>query len=214
VHRDETAGFLRKQRGIPVISFRLHAVPAAVAAAFCLCFAACHAPAPVPHGKGVDQHGLTKLIEKNPVDVAVAPIQNQAGKDVPVKDLRECFQKGLVTRRYSPLALAYVDRNTTEAGYKAGASKEQAVLEIKVESFDTSVWKTRNAITARIQVRMLDAANGEELWSGRIDQRYEFGTSLDALPTETMRMHKACDTITNELLAALPARNPQGPGAP
>ncbi len=196
-----------------MISFRTHAFPAAVAAAFCLGFAACQSTAPVPHGKGVEQHGLAKLIEKNPVDVAVAPIQNLAGKDVPVKELRECFQKGLVTRRYSPLAIAYVDRNTTEAGYKPGSSKEQAVLEIKVESFDTSVWKTRNAITARIQVRMVDAENGEELWSGRIDQRYEFGTSLEALPTETSRMHKACDTITNELLAALPARNPEVPGA-
>jgi hypothetical protein len=196
-----------------VISFRTLAFPAA-AVAFCLSFAACHTSAPVPHGRGVDQQGLAKLIEKNPVDIAVAPVKNQAGKDVPVAALRECFQKGLVTRRYSPLALAYVDRNVAEAGYKPGASKEQAVLEITVESWDTSSWSTRNAITARMQVRMLDADGGEELWRGRIDQRYDFGSSLEGLPTETARMHFACDTITNELLAALPARNPQVTSAP
>jgi hypothetical protein len=76
------------------------------------------------------------------------------------------------------------------------------------------VWQTRNAITARMQVRMLDADGGEELWSGRIDQRYDFGSSLEALATETARMRFACDLITSELLAALPARNPQVPGGP
>lgn len=196
-----------------MISFRTRAFPAA-AAALCLCFSACHSNAPVPHGRGVDQQGLAKLIEKNPVDVAVAPIKNQAGKDVPVAALRDCFQKGLVTRRYSPLALSFVDRNVAEAGYTPGASHEQAVLEVTVESWDTSSWATRNAITARMQVRMLDADGGEELWRGRIDQRYDFGSSLEALPTETARLHFACDTITNELLAALPARNPEVPGSP
>jgi hypothetical protein len=185
-----------------------------VAAAFLISLTACQSTAPVPHGLGVDQHGLVKLVEKNPTDVAVAPIRNSAGKDVPVRDLRACFHKGLVARRYSPLALEYVDRNVVDAGYTPGASNEQAVLDINIERWDTSLWKTHNAITARMQVRMLDAASGEELWSGRIDQRYDFGSTLDAMPTEAARIHYACDTIANELLAALPARNPKAPGAP
>jgi len=196
-----------------VICFRTRVVlPSAALIVFGL--VACQSTAPVPKGRGVDQHGLAKLVEKSPVDVAVAPIHNVAGKDVPVRDLRACFHKGLVTRRYSPLALEYVDRNVADAGYTPGASKEQAVLQIDIERWDTSLWKTNNAITVRMQVRMLDAASGEELWSGRIDQRYDFGSTLDALPTETARIHYACDTIASEMLAALPARTPQGPGAP
>jgi hypothetical protein len=157
---------------------------------------------------GVETHGMAKLMEKNPVDVAVAPVNNSAGKEVPSKDLRECFHETLVSRRYSPLSIAFVDRNVVDATYTPGASNEQAVLTIDVERWDRSLWKTHNALTVRIHVRMLDAASGGELWSGRVDQRYDFGAALDNLPTETAKVRFACEKIAAEVLERLPARDP------
>ena len=53
-----------------------------------------------------------QLLEmKSPIDVAVAPIDNQSGvSDLPVAMLREAFHKGLIKRRYSPLGLEYTDQ--------------------------------------------------------------------------------------------------------
>ena len=193
-------------RGSHVIAFRTGiAIPFI---AFSLCLGACQSSAPVPLGKGVETQGLAKLLEKNPVDVAVAPIQNAAGRDVPASVLRACFQQELVSRRYSPLALDFVDRNVVDASYTPGASNEQAVMLIEIERWDTSLFKTHNAISTRMQVRMLDAQSGEELWTGRVDGRYDFGSALGNLPTESARVQHACKTIAAEILEKLPARDP------
>jgi len=196
-----------------VIAFRtgidIRSVLPSMAAACALLLAACQATTPPPPGIGVESHGLAKLSEKNPIDVAIAPVHNAAGKDVPAAELRMCFHKGLVARRYSPLALAYVDRNVVDAAYTPGASNEQAVMIIDIERWDTSIWKTHNAISTRMVVRMLDAAGGQELWSGRVDQRFDFGTAIDNMPTETARMNYACESISAAILEKLPARNAQ-----
>jgi hypothetical protein len=194
-----------------VISFRTLVPNRSVFSALgvaCLLLAGCQSTPP-PAGIGVEAKGLAKLNEKNPVDVAIAPVRNMAGKDVPAAELRTCFHKGLVARRYSPLALAFVDRNVVDAAYTPGASNEQAVMTIDIEKWDTSIWKTHNAINTRMVVRMLDASSGQELWSGRVDQRFDFGRAVDNMPTETSRMHYACDQIAAAILEKLPARNAQ-----
>lgn len=190
-----------------MIAFRTGIAVPFVSAALLLCVLSCQSTAPEPLGKGVESHGLEKLLEKNPVDVAVAPVRGAAGKDAPMKDLRVCFQKALVTRRYSPLANEFVDRHVADAAYPSGSSNEQAVMTIDVERWDTSLWKTLGAISVRMQVRLTDAASGEELWSGRVDQRYDMSAAIQNLPTETARMHYACERIAAEILEKLPARN-------
>jgi hypothetical protein len=199
-------------RGRNVISFRTlvqtRSVLSFIAAACVVVAAACQSTPP-PTGIGVEARNVGKLAEKNPVDIAIAPVRNTAGRDVPAAELRMCFHKGLVARRYSPLALPFVDRNVVDAAYPPGSSNEQAVMEISVEKWDTALWSTHGAISTRMNVRMLDASSGEELWSGRVDQRFDFGRAVDAMPTEGLRMHHACESIAAAILEKLPARNAQ-----
>lgn len=176
-----------------------------------LVVAACQTT-PTPVGIGTRGEGATKILERSPIDIAVLPIVNNAGALVPASVLRESFQQGLVDRRYSPLALEYVDRNISEASYSPGTSQEQAVCTIQIDRWDTSLWQTHNALLAALSVTITDALNGETLWRGTVDQRFDLGRSIDNLPTETMRIQRACEILAAEMLQKLPLRDPRRPG--
>lgn len=167
---------------------------------------------PAPRGVGVESRPSGDLSAKSPLEIAVVPVVNEAGKDVPTAKLRSSFQHALVQRRYSPLSLDFVDKHVTDASYNPGASDEQAVLEIKVERWDASLWDTRHVISARIQVNMIDAASGSNLWTGKVDQRFEFGPEVERLPTEAARNDAICERLASDILENLPVRNPR-PGA-
>jgi hypothetical protein len=170
----------------------------------------------LPHrrGESVQTVSSDKLEKKNPVDLVVAPIENKSGDDaVPVASLRDAFQKGLVRRRYSPLALEYVDRKIVDAAYTPGSLKEEAVLQVTVESWDTSLLDTRGALVVKIQAQLIDAedsANGQ-LWRGFIDHRFDLDAEREQFRTREALLEYACGKIAEEVLAALPARN-AGPG--
>src|SRR5262249_15945831 len=144
----------------------------------------------LPHrrGESVQTVSSDKLDKKNPVDLVVAPIDNKTGDDaVPVASLRDAFQKGLVRRRDSPLALEYVDRKVVDATYTAGSLKEEAVLQVTVESWDTSLLDTRGSLIVKIHARLVDAedsANGQ-LWGGFIDHRFDLETEREQFSTRT-----------------------------
>jgi hypothetical protein len=174
-------------------------------------FASC-ASTPRPIGVGVESHSSVDLSVKSPLEIAVVPIVNEAGKDVPTSKLRASFQRALVGRRYSPLALEFVDKHVTDASYSPGASDEQAVLEIKVLHWDMSQLDARQVVTAHIQVRLIDAAGGADLWTGKVDQRFEFGSDMDGLTTDAARTQAICERIAGDMLENLPVRNPR-PGA-
>jgi hypothetical protein len=170
----------------------------------------------LPHrrGESVQTVSSDKLEKKNPVDLVVAPIENKTGSDdVPIASLRDSFQKGLVRRRYSPLALEYVDRKVVDAAYTPGSLKEEAVLQVTVESWDTSLLDTRGALIVKIHARLVDAedsANGQ-LWGGFIDHRFDLEAEREQFSTRAALLDYACGKIAEEVLAALPARN-AGPG--
>ena len=60
-----------------------------------------------------------------------------------------------------------------------------------------------------MQVR-IDSTNpgGEDLWIGRLDRRFDFGSQRERMATQQALWTYACEHISQELLAALPARNP------
>jgi hypothetical protein len=166
----------------------------------------CH-DIPKSPGSAVHASDAQRLRSESPIEVAVAPIVNAAGTNVPTDDLRLSFQKGLVDCRYSPLALEYVDRKVVDAAYTPGAAQENATLRITVEKWDTSLWSTHGAITARITVNMIDAnGSGDVLWSATADQRFDFKQVREQIATEGGRVRFACDSIAAEILARLPAR--------
>jgi hypothetical protein len=166
---------------------------------------ACH-DIPKPSGAGVRVSGGETLSESAPIDVAVAPVVNDSGQRVPTAELRAAFHRGLVGRRYSPLALEYVDRGVRDASYVPGSSQEQAALSITVASWDSSLWSTHGAITARIDVELVDARSGASLWKGSANRRFDFGELREHLATEGARVEFACETIASEILSRLPTR--------
>jgi hypothetical protein len=192
--------------GPPVISFR---TTLSIASLLLLSTACKTTPTPV--GIGTRSEGAVKIMERAPIDIAVLPVVNNAGKNVPVKLVRGSFQQGLVERHYSPLALDYVDRNITEASYKPGASQEQAVCTIEITRWDTSLWETHNALQIDLVVRIVDAVSGSELWKGTVNKRFDLGPEIDNLPTETQRMQRASDILAAEVLQKLPVRQVRSP---
>ena len=169
-------------------------------------FAACN-DIPKHRGSAVKSTDAQRVQKESPIEVAVAPIINASGANVPMNDLRSSFTKELVVRRYSPLSIEYVDRKVVDASYTPGSAQESATLRITVERWDTSLWSTHGAITARMTASLIDARSGSEvLWSATADQRYDFMQQNAQLTTESSRIRMACDEIAADLLARLPAR--------
>lgn len=166
---------------------------------------------PTPVGIGTRGEGGTRILERAPLDIAVLPVVNNAGKLVPAKVLRGSFQQGLVERRYSPLALEYVDRQIREASYDPGAAQEQGVCTIQVDRWDTTLWESHDALTVSLTVRIVDAQGGEELWKGIVERRFDLAPVIGNLPTETQRIQHACDLLAAEVLQKLPLREARGP---
>lgn len=168
---------------------------------------------PSPVGIGSRGEGAVKIMEAAPIDIAVLPVVNNARTtEVPAKVLRASFQQELVERHYSPLALDYVDRHIAEASYSPGASQEQAVCTIDVAKWDMSLWELHNALQVDLVVRIVDAASGQELWKGSVNQRFDLGREIESLATETQRIQRACDILAAEVLQKLPVRQARGPG--
>ena len=174
-----------------------------------LSFGACRNVPNVPH-EGVEYSKSTQLKEKAPIEIAVAPIQNAAGSNVPVDELRASFQKSLVKRHYSPLALGFVDKfidkKAVNAAYTPGSASEQAVLLVEIDRFDTSLWSTHSALQVKFHVKLVDVTTGSELWSAKLEDRLEFAHDAERFSSETSRMNWACSRIAERILEALPER--------
>jgi len=166
----------------------------------------------LPHrrGESVQTVSSGKLEKRNPIDLVVAPVENASGDaSVPIVALREAFQKGLVRRHFSPLALDYVDRKVVDAAYTPGSLKEEAVLQITVESWDASLLDTRGALVVKAHVRLIDAENptNGQLWGGFLDHRFDLESVREKFSTQEQLLAYACAQIADEMLAALPARS-------
>jgi hypothetical protein len=167
-----------------------------------------------PPGATVQTVSTGKLEKKNPIEVVLAPIQNASpNENAPLDELRDAFQRELVKRRYSPLSRESVDKALVDAAYKTGSLQEEAVMRVKVERWDTSLWETHTALLVKVDVHMIDAKDPSagDLWSGKIDHRYEFGAYREKFNSDEALLQFACRQIADEILAALPART-TGPG--
>ncbi len=190
-----------------------------------LAFASCRS-LPDPKGREVQVLYAGTLEATAPADVVVAPVENRSEtRDVPLAELREAFYRGLVKRRYSPIALERVDEVTqtaeaeesgevgvTEAAYQPGSLEEDAVLQLVVKRWDTRLYDTQGVVDVEIEAWMLDGRRptGPELWGGRLEKRISAGgRSLEA--GDLAVRESIARQIAEELLGALPPR-PVAPG--
>lgn len=174
---------------------------------------ACHSTAVLP--PGADNPGLAagNLRKSNPLDVAVLAIENKTGREgLPTAELRERIHAGLVERHYSPLSIAYVDRKTTEASYRPGASNENAILKFVLTRWDDALWRTHSTLTIEGEIWLLDAENpstAQALWGGKVERRMDMARERQVLASEGALMTRTLTDFTQAVLASLPARNPE-----
>jgi hypothetical protein len=192
---------------------RIQTLLSAAFAVGLVALAACRSTAVLP--PGADNPGLTagNLRNANPLDVAVLSIENKTGREgLPTSQLRELLHAELVERHYSPLALAYVDRKTTEASYRPGASNENAVLRFVLTGWDDSLWRTHSTLILRGEIWLLDAANpstAQALWGGQVERRMDMARERQVLASEQALMTRTLTDFTQAVLASLPARRPE-----
>jgi hypothetical protein len=151
------------------------------------------------------------LLAVSPADIVIAPVQDLSlGAVAPREELRQAFQQGLVSRRYSPLALDYVDAKLVDAAFVAGSLREEAVLEIQVLAWDMSLWDLHSAVSVEVRARLVNsaAAEGEPLWGANFTKRLNLSSERHTSPTQALVMGRAAQMVAAELLAVLPARNP------
>jgi hypothetical protein len=170
--------------------------------------AACQELPKVP-GRHVDELYRGGLESSQPADVVVAPVVDEsASSRAPQAALRQAFQVGLVKRRYSPLALDYVDRRVVEASYSPGSLQEDAVFEVTVRDWDMSRWDTHGEVTVEVEAWML-GPDGTELWGGKLTRKLDLSTERQHYPTTREAFERGCTLIADELLEVMPARSPQ-----
>jgi hypothetical protein len=166
---------------------------------------------PPERGEHVQTVASEKLESKNPIEVVVAPVANATGDDtVPiVPAARSLPGRSSVRRRYSPLALEYVDKKVVDATYTPGSLQESAVLQVEIQGWVTrrSSRRARRSRSRRARASSdAEDPSRAELWSGFIDHRFDFEADHDKYPAREAFQHYVCGRIADELLAALPAR--------
>jgi len=176
------------------------------------CFSAC---GPTRPPRGLDNPNLIvgSLSQVNPLDIVVLPIQNNTGRDkLPLEELRQAFFTGLVRQKYSPLSLEYIDARVVEAAYTPGDLKEQAILQIFINNWDDSQWRTMTRLHVEAEIYLLDSKNPDQrqpLWGGKVDRYVDLSRELAGLPTSQMALNRAVEVFTENVLASLPPRNPE-----
>lgn len=181
-----------------------------------LAASACSTPPP-PRGATQENLAARRLGSVQPVEVVVMPVENRTeSAALPLNDLRDQFQRGLVQRRYSPLSLEFVDQHrTSEATYRPGALGEQAVLRVVITGWDASRWRSHALLVIDADVHLLDAASPEAsnaLWGGHATRKIDLSRQRDTFLNERAMMQKAVELFVDEVLGTLPARNPEAAG--
>ncbi|MEM9799679.1 MAG: hypothetical protein AAGA20_05080 [Planctomycetota bacterium] len=171
-------------------------------------------------GRDVDVVADGRQLEAiNPVDIAVLPVQVTApAVNAPTETLRRAAMKGLVRRRYSPLAAEIVDDRMASAGsgvgaieasYTPGDLAEDAVLEVTVLRWAAPSWDIRREVDVELEARLIDPRDplGPDLWAARIDRKFSATSGTTVPVPEARAMQEACDSIFTELFAQLPPRD-------
>lgn len=165
--------------------------------------------------KGADNEGLVtgRLAAVNPLDVVVLKPENHTGRtDLPIDLLRTELQAELVSLRYSPLSLDFVDKTAVPASYRPGELGEQGVLQTFITGWDDTHWGTHARLIIDADIYLLDAAapqTDRALWGGHVTRTLEMGAARNTTATPEALMHQAVARFVDETLASLPARNPE-----
>jgi hypothetical protein len=173
----------------------------------------CDSPRTAPRGADNLELHTGKLKQANPLEIAVLPVQNNTGaENVPLDALRRSFHHGLVRQRYTPLALEYVDSKIVEASYTPGEANENAILQVFVTRWDDSRWKSSAELRIDGEVYLLGVGSSDPskaLWGGKFSRSVSVLARRQVVASDGELMSEALQQFADDVLASLPARNPE-----
>jgi len=168
----------------------------------------------------LDLQAGPSLARENPAEVAILPVANRSGSARAQKllpELRRAFYLALRDRHYTPLALAFVDRNpgleSLAPGQEPpskellGSFQEDALLVITVTRWDESYLKADRSLRVGLEARLLSSASKEELWGGVADFEVKVSGHGMAGPAEEEAMRQdGLERAALRVLSELPRR--------
>ena len=99
-----------------------------------------------------------------------------------------------------------------EAAYTPGELQEQAILQIFINGWDDSQWRSMSRLRVQAEIYLLDARNPDPkqpLWGGKVDRRVDLAQDSPGIANQAAFMKRAIDKFTEDVLASLPPRNPE-----
>ena len=173
--------------------------------------AACTALEEVQNPETTEFRGTPgRMEEVQPSDIAVAPIRNQTGRDLPADLFREAFAAELINRLYSPLALDYVDDNWVESSF-AGTPAPDALLVVAITEYDPDHLYSSGIVTVGADLYLFEGGSttGSPLWGLNLLRRIDMGDGRGNPPTPSDHLRpKAIKLFAAAALAELPERDP------
>jgi len=154
----------------------------------------------------------------NPADVAVLDPTFDAGEPlsradrpsaVPLERFRQATYRELLKRRYSPLALDYVDRawrGASASSGEKGMCGEDAYLRVSVNRFEVSAREPQVRIAADFFLH--DGKTGTMLWSAKADRRIDLKVESEVVRDPALLRRTAVERFVESALQGLPARVP------
>ncbi|MEQ8763069.1 MAG: hypothetical protein RL885_04025 [Planctomycetota bacterium] len=152
-----------------------------------------------------------------PLEIAILPVQSVLAdhRDV-LPTIRQGVYSQLIQKRYTALNLAYVDEeiDLLDAGGQGdreidfgrirGQMEEDAMLRVRLESFDTEPYHTRGRIVIGADWLLIDSQSGEQLWRARVEEVVDMREERDVLTMKREYEPRAIELYVKSVLARLP----------
>ncbi|MSR61179.1 MAG: hypothetical protein EXS08_01860 [Planctomycetes bacterium] len=161
--------------------------------------------------KSTPRGAIDRLLELQPVDVAVAPVRDQTNlQRVPIEVFRNAFVQTLIERRYTPLAPSYVDQNWVESAFK-GTPPPDGLLVVSITAWDPTHLFSTGKVAATADVVLFEGADttGRVLWQLTFQDEVDLGDGRGNPPPSGQDLiPKAVRLFTQRALLNLPMRDP------
>jgi len=185
---------------------------------FCALFAApgCRLYSSYPNR--LDLKAAADLSRENPAEVAVLPVVDKTGNPNVQRflpELRRAFYRALMDRRYTPLALSYVDSvlRTLSTGPVPllkdlrGKFGEDALLLVTVNSWNEKLLRVDRRIRAALEVHLVSSRTGREVWGGTVNLEIRVpGHGMPSPDEIPLLRREAMAILASKVLAKLPRR--------
>ena len=188
-----------------------------------LCFAGCMNPQPADVQSSLS--ASPELYATNPTNIAVLPVEDASPDrraNPHLAHIRDELARALVRQSYSPFSARAVDgplaneaialnkdggvTNASLLQRLAGKFGEDAVLGVKIDSWDESSLMADNKVRFSSDVALLDSKGKRMLWSGHVNGEVKAGGFGPAPLDRDEKSRSAAAEFAWALIQRLPSR--------